>query len=50
MRIDGERRLDFPPSAVWSALMDPVVLAGTLPGCEALERVGGRTPWRAVCG
>jgi len=40
MKIQGERRLDFPRQQVWEALMDPQVLAGTLPGCRSLERDG----------
>jgi uncharacterized protein len=39
MRIRGEQRFDHPRETVWEALMDPEVLAGTLPGCERLERV-----------
>ena len=43
MRIEGTYRLEHPRQAVWAALMDPGVLAGTLPGCERLERVGEDT-------
>jgi hypothetical protein len=41
MKIRGEHHLAFPRDAVWNALMDPDVLAGTLPGCESLERGDG---------
>ena len=40
MKIQGERRLAFPRQRVWEALMDPEVLARTLPGCRSLERDG----------
>ncbi len=40
MKIQGERRLGFPRQRVWEALMDPEVLARTLPGCRSLERDG----------
>jgi hypothetical protein len=43
MRIQGERRLAHPRQAVWEALMDPEVLARTLPGCERLERLDDET-------
>jgi len=43
MKIAGEHHLAFARRDVWAALMDPAVLAGTLPGCEALERVGEDT-------
>ena len=38
MKIAGERRLEHRRERVWAALMDPEVLARTLPGCRALER------------
>jgi carbon monoxide dehydrogenase subunit G len=40
MRMDGTYTFSAPRAAVWEALMDPTVLAGALPGGEALERVG----------
>lgn len=38
MRIQGEHTFDAPRERVWRALLDPEVLARTLPGCERLER------------
>jgi hypothetical protein len=40
MKIQGEHTLDAPRGLVWQALLDPEVLARTLPGCERLERTG----------
>jgi carbon monoxide dehydrogenase subunit G len=40
MKIQGSHTLDFPREQVWRALLDPGILARTLPGCERLERVG----------
>lgn len=40
MKIQGEQKLAAPRQKVWDALLDPDVLARTLPGCEALEPVG----------
>jgi carbon monoxide dehydrogenase subunit G len=39
MKIQGEHTFDAPRELVWQALLDPAVLARTLPGCERLERV-----------
>ena len=39
MKLAGTYSLPFARTVVWSALMDPAVLAGTLPGCERLERL-----------
>jgi uncharacterized protein len=41
MKLAGSHTFPFPRTVVWAALMDPEVLARTLPGCERLERVGG---------
>lgn len=38
MRIEGEHRFEAPRERVWEALLDPEVLAGTLPGFQRLER------------
>jgi hypothetical protein len=38
MKIQGEHTFDAPREQVWRALLDPEVLARTLPGCERLER------------
>jgi carbon monoxide dehydrogenase subunit G len=43
MKLQGEYRLEYPRERVWAALMDPEVLARTLPGCERLERVDAST-------
>ena len=40
MKIQGTHTFDAPRERVWRALLDPAVLARTLPGCERLERVG----------
>lgn len=40
MKIQGTHTFDAPRERVWRALLDPAVLARTLPGCEKLERVG----------
>jgi len=40
MKIQGTYTFDAPRERVWRALLDPAVLARTLPGCEKLERVG----------
>lgn len=40
MNLDGSAVLHGSPEAVWTALTDPAVLARTIPGCLALERVG----------
>ena len=40
MNLDGSALLHAAPDRVWSVLTDPAVLARTIPGCLALERVG----------
>ena len=40
MKIHGDRVLPVPRAAVWAALLDPEVLAKTLPGCERLAPAG----------
>ncbi len=39
MKLAGEHRFDAPRERVWRALLDPAILARTLPGCERLEQV-----------
>lgn len=39
MKIQGTHTFDAPREQVWKALLDPEILARTLPGCEKLERV-----------
>ena len=41
MRISAEHLLAQPVARVWEALLDPVVLVGTIPGCSRLERLAG---------
>jgi hypothetical protein len=40
VKIQGEHKLAAARQKVWDALLDPEVLAATLPGCEALEPLG----------
>lgn len=40
MKVEGVQDLPAPRDRVWTMLMDPVVLARCLPGCEKLEPVG----------
>ncbi len=40
MKVSGEYLFEGPQQLVWDTLLDPEVLAGVLPGCEKLERVG----------
>ncbi|HWN43472.1 MAG TPA: carbon monoxide dehydrogenase subunit G [Thermoanaerobaculia bacterium] len=40
MKLQGTYTFDAPRERVWRALLDPAILARTLPGCEKLERVG----------
>ena len=40
MKLTGSHELDMPRQEVWEALLDPDVIAATLPGCDALEEVG----------
>jgi uncharacterized protein len=40
MRVTGAVMVSQPPSAVWSALNDPAVLARAIPGCERLDVTG----------
>lgn len=41
MKLAGEYEFEAPVAEVWSALLDPVVLAAVMPGCEKLELVDG---------
>ncbi len=40
MNLDGSAVLHGSPDEVWAVITDPAVLARTIPGCLALERVG----------
>ena len=39
MKVAGEYTFEAPAAEVWKALLDPVVLAAVMPGCEKLELV-----------
>jgi carbon monoxide dehydrogenase subunit G len=40
MRVSGRYVFSAPAEKVWSALLDPKILAGCMPGCESLEPLG----------
>ena len=40
MKLEGTYTFDAPQDVVWSALLDPDVLAKVMPGCEKLEQIG----------
>lgn len=40
MKVAGDYSFDAPREELWEALLDPKVLAATMPGCEKLELVG----------
>ena len=40
MKIAGEHTFEAPPEKVWDGLMNPEVMAATMPGAEKLELVG----------
>jgi carbon monoxide dehydrogenase subunit G len=40
MKIEGTHELRAPRARVYAALVDPVVLARCIPGCERLEQTG----------
>lgn len=40
MRIQGSNVIEAPVDQVWAALLDPVVLVATIPGCERLAATG----------
>ena len=42
MKLQGDYVFDAPVLEVWKALLDPVVLAAVMPGCEKLELVNGQ--------
>ena len=43
MKIEGMHELKAQRSAVYAAMVDPAVLARTIPGCEKLEKTGDDT-------
>ena len=40
MKIDGTYTISAPRQNVWDVMLDPLLLAQVLPGCEALEPLG----------
>ena len=40
MKIEGSNEIPAPHDRVWSALLDPDMLAQAIPGCEKLEAIG----------
>lgn len=40
MKISGSYAVPVPPERAYAMLQDPVVLAKSMPGCDALERIG----------
>jgi len=42
LKITGDYLFDAGQQDVWNALLDPVVLAAAMPGCEKLELVDGQ--------
>ncbi len=40
MKISGTSVLHAAPEKVWAAITDPAVLAGVIPGCQALNQLG----------
>ena len=43
MKVAGEYTFNAPRQEVWEGLLDPDVLAATMPGCEKLELTGENT-------
>ena len=42
MKLQGDYLFEAPVDEVWAALLDPVVLAAVMPGCEKLDLVDGQ--------
>lgn len=40
MKIAGSYTLPFPPERAYQMMQDPKTLAGAIPGCESLEKIG----------
>lgn len=40
MKIEGSHDIPAPRDRVWSAFLDPAILATAIPGCEKLESIG----------
>ena len=47
MEVSATYAFDAPRQQVWELLIDPQVIAGCLPGCEAMEPTGDDT-YRAI--
>ncbi len=43
MQIEGSHEFDLPRETLWEYLMDPDVIAKTIPGCEEMRAVGEDT-------
>ncbi len=43
MKINGTYTFDAPQDVVWESLLDPVVLAAVMPGCEKLDKTDDGT-------
>ena len=41
MKLAGDYKFEAPVAEVWKALLDPVVPAAVMPGCEKLEPADG---------
>jgi carbon monoxide dehydrogenase subunit G len=41
VKLAGDYRFQAPVAEVWKALLDPVILAAVMPGCEKLDLVDG---------
>ena len=42
MKLEGDYLFEAPVGEVWKALLDPIVLAAVMPGCEKLDLVDGQ--------
>jgi carbon monoxide dehydrogenase subunit G len=40
VKISGVNTLPLPPEQAYQRMQDPEVLAGAMPGCESLEKIG----------
>lgn len=40
MKIAGSHHLPIPPEEAYRIMQDPEILAGAIPGCESLEKIG----------
>ena len=40
MKISGAHTLPFSPERAYALMLDPEMLARTIPGCESLEKIG----------